>query len=183
MPSLRRRTSFITRPSPTTVSQVLTEVDKARSVSTPTWRSSRRRHCSLKGAVRERRGADRPFGVYHLLYLREGDRAPLTRHSRASPPALTALIACGAVCARALRGLMEPEALQPHPHGAHTSKLAPSLRSRRARAIAARAPVAFRAFVGSRDRVAHFRSAVAVGAGRAAPGCVSCRHGRTFARL
>ena len=44
MPSLRRRTSFITRPIPTTVSQALTEVDKARSVSTPTWRSSRQRH-------------------------------------------------------------------------------------------------------------------------------------------
>ena len=135
MPSLRRRTSFITRPSPTTVSQALTEVDKARSVSTPTWRSSRRRHLRVLYENDQRRGADRPFGVYHLLYLREGDRTRLTLSSRASPPALTALTACGAICT-ALHGLGQPKALQPH--GAHTSNLDACLRPCRAREDAAR---------------------------------------------
>ena len=44
MPSLRRRTSFITRLSPYVRSQAPTEVDKTSSVSDPTWSSSRRRH-------------------------------------------------------------------------------------------------------------------------------------------
>ena len=44
MPSLRRRTSFITRLSPYVSSQAPTEVDMTSSVSDPTWSSSRRRH-------------------------------------------------------------------------------------------------------------------------------------------
>lgn len=44
MPSLRRRTSFVTHLSPYVRSQAPTEVDKTPSVSDPTWRSSRRRH-------------------------------------------------------------------------------------------------------------------------------------------
>ena len=44
MPSLRRRTSFVTHLSPYVRSQASTEVDKTPSVSDPTWRSSRRRH-------------------------------------------------------------------------------------------------------------------------------------------
>ena len=80
---------------------------------------------SLKGPVQERRGADRRFGAYQLLYVREGERTRPSRTSRSSRPALTALDACGAICA-ALRGLGQPQAAQPH--GAHTSKLGACLR-------------------------------------------------------
>ena len=44
MPSQRCRTSFIDCPSLYVRSQALTEVDETPSVSSPTWRSSRRRH-------------------------------------------------------------------------------------------------------------------------------------------
>ena len=44
-------------------------------------------------------------------------------------------------------------------------------------------PAAIRAVVVSRDRVAHFRSLVVGRWVAAAPGCVLCRCGRTFARL
>ena len=81
---------------------------------------------SLKGPAQEGRGADRWFGAYHLLYLREGERTRLTCRSRAIHPALTALTACGAVCA-ALHGLGQPKT--PQPHGVHTSNLDASLRS------------------------------------------------------
>ena len=48
---------------------------------------------SLKGPAQEGRGADGPFGAYHLLYLREGGRTRLTCRSRAIHPVLTALTA------------------------------------------------------------------------------------------
>ena len=87
---------------------------------------------SLKGPAQEGRGAGRAFGAYHLLYLREGERTRLTCRSRAIHPALTALTACGAVCA-ALHGLGQPKA--PQPHGVHTSNLVVSLRPCCARAV------------------------------------------------
>ena len=87
-----------------------------------------------KGAAQEGRGADRPFGAYHLLYLREGERLRRIRRSRLIHPALTALTACDAVCT-ALRGLGQPKA--PQPHGAHTPKLVVSSRSCHARVVAA----------------------------------------------
>ena len=68
---------------------------------------------SLKGPVQERGGERAPFGAYHLLYLREGERTRPTHTSRATHPALTALDVCGAVCA-GIRCLGEPEAPQPH---------------------------------------------------------------------
>ena len=72
---------------------------------------------SPKGAAQERRGAETPFGAYHLLYLQEGERPRPTRSSPATHPAVTALDACGAVCA-AIGGLGETEA--PQPPGANT---------------------------------------------------------------
>ena len=90
---------------------------------------------SLKGPAQERGGERAPFGAYHLLYLREGERTRPFRSSRAMYPTLTALTARGAVCA-ALRGRGQPEA--PQPRGAHTSKLDASSRSCRACEVAAR---------------------------------------------
>ena len=115
-----------------------------------------------KGAAQERRGADRRFGAYHPLYRQEGERERPTRSSRASHPAVTALDACGAVCA-AIGGLGEPEA--PQPPGANTAKLDGFGRSCCARGVAGPIPVVIRAGVGSRERVAHLLSVRAL-AGR-----------------
>ena len=95
-------------------------------------------------------------------------------------PALAALTARRAVCA-ALRGLGQPKA--PQPHGAHTSDLDVSSRVRVALVKLPSVPAAIRAVVVSRDRMAHFRSLVVGRWVAAAPDCVSCRCGRTFARL
>ena len=111
-----------------------------------------------KGAAQEGRGADRPFGAYHLLYLREGERLRRIRRSRLIHPALTALTACGAVCT-ALHGLGQPKA--PQPHGAHTPKLVVSSRSCHARVVAATPgpdPCRGRVVPFSREREARFWS-------------------------
>ena len=122
---------------------------------------------------------DRGFGVYHLLYLREGERTRRTRRSRASHPTLTVLTACGAVCA-ALRGLGQPEA--PQPHGSRMSKLDASLRSCCACEVAATSGSDPCSGCVSGSRGAF--SVLVVGRWvAAAPGCVLCRCGRTFARL
>ena len=171
------RTSFTKCLSPYVRSQALTEVDKTRSVSGPTWRSSRTCHLRVlrkNEAESELHSAPTIFYIFEKVSARAHSAAaaqciPRSPHS---PRVVPFVQLSAAVGSPKRRNPVAPT---------HQSWTHPRVRVALVRLPPV--PAAIRAGVGSRERVARFRS-VAVGRWvAAAPGCVSCQCRRTFALL
>ena len=177
MSSQRCRASFIYCVSPCVRSQALTEGDKTQSVSGPTWCSSRRRHLrALRKKDAELTDGSAPTIFYTFEKVSARVQPSSAAHLIPRSPHPPCVVPFGqlstALGSRKLRNPTE---------STHQTWLYPCVRV----ALVRFPPIliAFRAVAGSRVRAADFRSMVAIRTGVAAPGCVSCQHGRTFAPL
>ena len=177
MPSQRYRSSFITWPEPRVRSQALTEIDKTSSVLGPTWRSSGRRHLRVVHENDEELTAGSASTIFYTFEK---------VNARAEPAAAAHHIPRSPYSPRVVPFVQLSVALGSPKRRNPTAPACQSWTHRCVRVALVRLPplpAAIRAVVVSRDRVAHFRSLVVGRWVAAAPGCVLCRCGRTFARL
>ena len=177
MPSQRCRTTFITCPKPRVRSQELTEIDKTPSVFGPTWRSSGRRHLRVVHENDEELTAGSASTIFYTFEKvnARAEPAAAAHHiprSRHSPRVVPFVQLSAALGSRKRRNPMAPT---------HQSWMC--RRVRVALVWLPPLPVPIHAGVGSRECEVRFWSYVVRRWVAAAPGCVSCRCGRTFARL
>ena len=171
------RTSFTKCLSPYVRSQALTEVDKTRSVSGPTWRSSRTCHLRVlrkNEAESELHSAPTIFYIFEKVSARAHSAAaaqciPRSPHS---PRVVPFVQLSAAVGSPKRRNPVAPT---------HQSWTHPRVRVALVRLPPVPGPI--HAGVGSRERVARFWSLAVGRLVAAAPGTVPRECGCTFARL